>query len=48
LTGHLISLESGDRQIAGLCRGISDTGAINVETDGVTRSWYGGIVRRIE
>ncbi|MDG2358565.1 MAG: biotin--[acetyl-CoA-carboxylase] ligase [Planctomycetaceae bacterium] len=48
LTGHQISIESGDRQIAGLCRGISDTGAINVETDGVIRPWYGGIVRRIE
>jgi BirA family biotin operon repressor/biotin-[acetyl-CoA-carboxylase] ligase len=48
LTGHQISIESGDHQIAGLCRGISDTGAINVENDGVIRPWYGGIVRRIE
>lgn len=47
LTGCQISLESGDHQIAGLCRGISDAGAINVETDGVVRPWYGGIVRRI-
>jgi BirA family biotin operon repressor/biotin-[acetyl-CoA-carboxylase] ligase len=48
LTGHQISLESGDHLIVGLCRGISDAGAINVETDGVVRPWYGGIVRRIE
>ena len=48
LTGHQISLESGDHQIVGLCSGISDAGAINVETDGVVRPWYGGIVRRIE
>ena len=48
LTGHQISLESGDHKIVGLCRGISDAGAINVETEGAVRPWYGGIVRRIE
>ncbi len=48
LTGHQISLESGDHHIIGLCRGISDAGAINVETNGIVRPWYGGIVRRIE
>jgi BirA family transcriptional regulator, biotin operon repressor / biotin---[acetyl-CoA-carboxylase] ligase len=48
LTGHRISLESGDHQIVGLCHGISEAGAIIVETDGVLRPWYGGIIRRIE
>jgi BirA family biotin operon repressor/biotin-[acetyl-CoA-carboxylase] ligase len=48
LTGQRISIESGDHQIVGLCHGISENGAINVETDGVTRPWFGGIVRRIE
>jgi len=47
LTGHGISLESGDHQIVGLCHGISDNGAINVETGGVIRPWFGGIVRRL-
>ena len=47
LTGHQISLESGDHQIEGVCHGISDKGAINVETEGVIRPWFGGIVRRL-
>ncbi|MFT4555709.1 MAG: biotin--[acetyl-CoA-carboxylase] ligase [Planctomycetales bacterium] len=48
LTGQRISLESGDHQIVGLCHGIADNGAINVETDGVIRPWFGGIVRPID
>lgn len=47
LTGQPVSLEAGDRKVTGLCHGISESGAINVETDGVTRPWFGGIVRRL-
>jgi BirA family biotin operon repressor/biotin-[acetyl-CoA-carboxylase] ligase len=47
LTGQRVSLESGDRRIVGLCYGIAENGAINVETDGVIRPWFGGIVRPI-
>tara|TARA_R110002072_G_scaffold302999_3_gene491125 strand:+ start:61918 stop:62715 length:798 start_codon:yes stop_codon:yes gene_type:complete len=47
LTGQQVSLESGDRRIVGLCHGIAENGAINVETDGAVRSWFGGIVRII-
>lgn len=46
LTGQQISLESGDHKIVGLCHGIADNGAIQIETDGVIRPWFGGIVRR--
>lgn len=45
LTGRRLSLESGDNLISGLCLGISDNGAIMVETDGVVRPWFGGIVK---
>ena len=47
LTGQRGSLESGDRRIVGLCHGIAENGAINVETDGVIQPWFGGIVRRL-
>lgn len=47
LTGHRITLEAGNRHVAGLCHGISENGAINVETDGVIHPWFGGIVRRL-
>jgi BirA family transcriptional regulator, biotin operon repressor / biotin---[acetyl-CoA-carboxylase] ligase len=48
LSGRQISLESGDHLVSGLCHGIADDGALQVETDGVIRSWFGGIVRRLE
>lgn len=47
LTGQQISLEAGDRKVTGLCHGISKSGAINVETDGVIHPWFGGVVRRL-
>lgn len=47
LSGQRISLESGTHEIIGLCHGISENGAINVETDGVIRPWFGGIVRQL-
>ena len=48
LSGRHISLESGDRLVQGLCHGIADDGAIRVETNGITRPWFGGVVRPIE
>jgi BirA family transcriptional regulator, biotin operon repressor / biotin---[acetyl-CoA-carboxylase] ligase len=48
LTGRRISLRSGDHLVTGLCRGIGDDGAIRVETEGVVRPWFGGIVRRLD
>ena len=48
LTGRQISLQSGDHLVIGLCRGIGSDGAILVETDGVVRSWFGGIVRLLD
>jgi len=45
LTGQQISLESGDKRVDGRCHGIADNGAIQVESEGTVRSWYGGIVR---
>lgn len=47
LTGQQISLEAGDRKVTGLCHGISESGAINVDSDGVLRPWFGGIVRHL-
>jgi len=47
LTGRHVSLQSGDRQVSGMCRGISDTGAILLETDSEVRPWYGGVVRLV-
>jgi len=48
LTGQRISLESGDHLVSGLCSGIADNGALQIQTDGVVRSWFGGIVRSLE
>ncbi|NQV26703.1 MAG: biotin--[acetyl-CoA-carboxylase] ligase [Rhodopirellula sp.] len=48
LTGNPITLQSGDHRVSGLCHGIADDGSIQIESDGVVRSWFGGIVRRIE
>ena len=45
LTGKQISLESGDRLVAGLCRGIDDSGAVLVESEGQVQPWFGGVVR---
>lgn len=48
LTGRTISLESGSRRIQGMCHGIGDQGAILVESDGVVRPWFGGVVRLLD
>ncbi|MDA0284770.1 MAG: biotin--[acetyl-CoA-carboxylase] ligase [Planctomycetota bacterium] len=48
LTGRRISLESGDHRVSGVCCGVHDNGAIQVETEGVMRPWFGGIVRLID
>lgn len=45
LTGRMISLQSGDREVTGLCCGIDSGGGLLVQSDGVTRAWFGGIVR---
>lgn len=46
LTGHHVSLEAGGRRVEGMCRGIDDSGALLLEDNGITRPWFGGIVRR--
>ena len=48
LSEKQISLESGERTVSGLCRGLDESGAILVETDGVVQPWFGGIVRLSE
>lgn len=45
LTGCRISLESGDHLVEGQCAGVDITGAILVESAGVTKAWFGGVVR---
>lgn len=45
LTGRDISLQAADREVIGRCHGIQSDGAIQVETDGVIRPWFGGVVR---
>jgi len=47
LTGQKISLASGDHLVSGFCRGIASDGAIQVETNGVVRSWFGGVVKPV-
>jgi hypothetical protein len=34
--------------VSGLCSGIADNGALQIQTAGVVRSWFGGIVRSLE
>jgi BirA family biotin operon repressor/biotin-[acetyl-CoA-carboxylase] ligase len=45
LAGRPISLESGDHRVEGRCAGVDTTGAILVESEGVTNAWFGGVVR---
>lgn len=45
LKGKAIVLQSGDHQVTGLCRGIAESGAILIESDGQTHGHFGGTVR---
>lgn len=45
LTGREIVLRSGDQQFEGTCRGIEDSGAVLIESNGQTRAHFAGTVR---
>lgn len=45
LSGRVVSLQSGDREVTGLCCGIDSGGGLLLQSDGETRAWFGGIVR---
>jgi BirA family biotin operon repressor/biotin-[acetyl-CoA-carboxylase] ligase len=48
LKGHLVRLESGSRQLVGICRGIDQEGALILDTDAGVERAFGGVVSRIE
>ena len=45
LAGQQISLESGHHFVEGRCAGVDTTGAILIESEGLTKAWFGGVVR---
>lgn len=48
LKGHPVRIESGSRQLVGICRGIDQEGALLLDTEAGVERAFGGVVTRIE
>lgn len=48
LKGRVVSIDSGQRVVSGLCLGIADDGALRLQTPNGEQRFYGGVIHRIE